>query len=617
MEQHGYSVVRPLGHGGQGRVYEVTDKQGTVCVLKQLMLSSEGDKETALREVRLLSSLRHPCIVPYLDSFLARSMPALETEDVVCLIMSRCEHDLRHECMLRRDAGVLFEEPRLIGWLTELCWGLQHLHARKFLHRDLKPQNVLMTAAGRVLLADFGVAGYLDHTQALKTSIVGTPAFMSPEMLEGRPYGCKTDQWALGCVLYETMALRAPFAGCESYAAIVVTVLQAPPMRAPPGYGPDLTHAVEALMARKPDDRPSSAELLGSALLGETFRELLASLAGSPRGQERAAPRRPSRSTPSQALSGGGGPESVASEYEADFEAESSCDEEEQEHAAGAAGAAGSSVQRMESDGSKERGEWEQLSVEAEAWLHPRVCDPLELQNKIRDALRSTLKSDERVDRALEFLRVRRSLFEATDADELILQIEVGDLLGDEGLHALPLLEQYVALELRKEPRVVERIADTSYTLHREWRHLRDPIGGFGDPDSLNRALRRYGRVSGALEASHGVSGDSEGSSPRRSSRSADPRAQTDWSVPLVSVDAAGVDSRSSSTDVHEMSLSVYPSCTDVHQGGLVDEEVVASYAKAEYTLDQELQSGMIKDLAGISHSSSQLSWDRDTQASP
>merc|ERR1740129_1932442 len=230
----------------------------------QLPWMGEQDKEAGMREVQLLSSLRHPCIVPYLESFLARSTPSVPSEDLLCLVMSRCERDLRQECLGRRErGGTRFEEPRILSWLAQLCWGLQHLHARRFLHRDLKPQNVLLTQGGRVQLADFGVAGHLEHSQDFRRSIVGTPAFMSPEMLEGRPYGLKTDIWALGCVLFEIMALEAPFQRLDNYAAIVTAVLQSGPLRAPPGYSQDLSGTLEALLARSADARPSSAELLG------------------------------------------------------------------------------------------------------------------------------------------------------------------------------------------------------------------------------------------------------------------------------------------------------------------------------------------------------------------
>ena len=293
MEEHGYSVMRVLGQGGgcNSRVYEVKDREGQLRVVKQLPWVADTDRENALREVRLLSSMRHPCIVPYLESFLVRSTPSLPSEDILCLVMSRCDRDLRQECLRVRLEWELngcrdsfgrahIAEIQILSWLAQLTWGLQHLHSRKFLHRDLKPQNVLLAQNGkRVMLADFGVAGQVEHTEDLRRSIVGTPAFMSPEMLEGRPYNSKTDQWALGCVLFEMMALEPPFAGrCDSYAAVVSAVLHAPPVQAPRGYSPELSVTLEGLLARKPHNRPSNRELLRSDLLRDPFHDFLQSL---------------------------------------------------------------------------------------------------------------------------------------------------------------------------------------------------------------------------------------------------------------------------------------------------------------------------------------------------
>ncbi|CAK9083937.1 unnamed protein product [Durusdinium trenchii] len=288
---------------------EVKDPSGQLRVVKQLPWLGESDRENALREVRLLSSMRHPCIVPYFESFLVRSTPSLPSEDLLCLVMSRCDRDLRQECLRVRlewelqtsDAAAAsasratgssttgsstmlskphIPETQVLSWLAQLAWGLQHLHSRKFLHRDLKPQNVLLAQQGkRVMLADFGVAGQVEHTEDLRRSIVGTPAFMSPEMLEGRPYNSKTDQWALGCVLFEMMALEPPFAGrCDSYAAVVSAVLHAPPVEAPDGYSEPLSSALQKLLARKPHHRPSNRELLRSQVLRDPFHDFLQSL---------------------------------------------------------------------------------------------------------------------------------------------------------------------------------------------------------------------------------------------------------------------------------------------------------------------------------------------------
>jgi len=431
MEERGYTVLRCVGQGAQGRVYEVQDKCGKQYVLKQLPWVGEGDKEKAQQEVRVLASLRHPCIVPYVDSFLARSIACMPSEDVLCLVMARCEHDLRKECLQRSEKGDRLSEDLVLSWLTQLCWGLQHLHARRFLHRDLKPQNVLVAKTGRMLLADFGVVGHLEHTEDFKDTIVGTPSFMSPEMLMGRPYGCKTDQWALGCILYEIMALEPPFAKCGSYAAIMQAVLNAQCHSAPPGYSQDLSSTVEALMAKQPESRPSSAELLGGSLLNASFQALLHTVSEEIR---------------EATLSPTGG-DNDASSYASDFESYSGSE-------TGSLPAIPEGVARTDDifeppPGSVGMDEWRHCRAEAQTLLRPRstIMDPLEEARKARRLLRRNLGSTDQVDKALGFLRERRPIGETDDVDELVLQIEVMDMLGDCGLHALPLLERCLAME--------------------------------------------------------------------------------------------------------------------------------------------------------------------------
>jgi NIMA (never in mitosis gene a)-related kinase len=95
--------------------------------------------------------------------------------------------------------------------------GLKHVHDRKILHRDIKCQNVFLTKQNIIKMGDFGIARVLRHTVDVAKSMVGTPYYLSPEIIEGRPYSFKSDIWSLGVMLYELCALRPPFEGSSMH----------------------------------------------------------------------------------------------------------------------------------------------------------------------------------------------------------------------------------------------------------------------------------------------------------------------------------------------------------------------------------------------------------------
>ncbi len=98
-----------------------------------------------------------------------------------------------------------------MNWFTQVCLAVKHCHDRKILHRDLKSQNIFMMKNGLIKLGDFGIARILDHTKANARTMVGTPYYISPEIVLGKPYSFKTDIWSLGVILYEISTLEMPF----------------------------------------------------------------------------------------------------------------------------------------------------------------------------------------------------------------------------------------------------------------------------------------------------------------------------------------------------------------------------------------------------------------------
>ncbi len=91
-----------------------------------------------------------------------------------------------------------FSENQILDWFTQLCLSIKHCHDRKIIHRDLKCQNIFLTKNNTIKLGDFGIAKVLSHTREKLQTIVGTPYYLSPEIIENRPYSFKSDIWSLG-----------------------------------------------------------------------------------------------------------------------------------------------------------------------------------------------------------------------------------------------------------------------------------------------------------------------------------------------------------------------------------------------------------------------------------
>ena len=98
--------------------------------------------------------------------------------------------------------GRLLPEQKVWSYFIQMCLGMEYLHQKKILHRDIKSMNVFLSKEDRLRIGDLGVAKVLSHTAAFAKTIVGTPYYLSPELCEEKPYNVKSDVWALGCVLY-------------------------------------------------------------------------------------------------------------------------------------------------------------------------------------------------------------------------------------------------------------------------------------------------------------------------------------------------------------------------------------------------------------------------------
>jgi len=206
--QHRYIIVGKIGSGSYGDVYEAEDTDtGKVVALKKMRLPEDqqvGVPCTVIREVSLLKTIsRHRNVVSLLD--------VIQETGKLYLIMEYVEQDLSN--YLHRVSKPL--SPALIkSFMYQLLSGIAHCHCHRVMHRDLKPQNILIDKTGVVKLADFGLARSFGLPLRQLTHEVVTLWYRAPEILLGAPrYSLAIDVWALGCIFAELVTRRPLFPG--------------------------------------------------------------------------------------------------------------------------------------------------------------------------------------------------------------------------------------------------------------------------------------------------------------------------------------------------------------------------------------------------------------------
>ena len=215
-----YERVRVLGRGAHGTAVLLRHRSSSDAVVsKELDLSrlTPHDLQAIENEVRILSSLSHENIIAYYASF------PLADEPLLCVIMEYAEGgNLADVIAAHGRRSEPFPHHLVLRWFAQLASALRHLHDNRVLHRDLKAQNVFLTLDQRVKLGDFGVSRQMSTATATLHTVVGTPVYMSPEVMRSESYGEPADMWALGVILYELIALRRPFDGVHLAALILL-----------------------------------------------------------------------------------------------------------------------------------------------------------------------------------------------------------------------------------------------------------------------------------------------------------------------------------------------------------------------------------------------------------
>jgi serine/threonine-protein kinase len=235
------------------------DRDVAIKVLPVHLAHTPAARERFLREARMAAGLSHPHIVPI--------HRVSETGGFVFFVMSYVEGETLGERLRTRGPLPPADASRI---LREVAWALAYAHGRGIVHRDVKPDNILLEAStGRALVTDFGIAhGGDDPGVADPAKVMGTSHFMSPEQAAGDPIDGRSDIYALGVVGYLTVSGRLPFEAPNVPALLLRQATEEPPsvMRAAPGLPPALGVAIDRCLARDPAGRFAHGESLAEAL---------------------------------------------------------------------------------------------------------------------------------------------------------------------------------------------------------------------------------------------------------------------------------------------------------------------------------------------------------------
>uniref|UniRef100_A0A7N6FGT7 non-specific serine/threonine protein kinase n=1 Tax=Anabas testudineus TaxID=64144 RepID=A0A7N6FGT7_ANATE len=247
-----FDVLEKLGEGSYGCVFKANYKEtGEIVAIKQVPV--ESDLQEIIKEISIMQQCNSPHVVRYYGSYFKNSD--------LWIVMEYCGAGSVSDIIRIRNKTLTEEEIATI--LQSTLKGLEYLHFMRKIHRDIKAGNILLNTEGQAKLADFGVAGQLTDTMAKRNTVIGTPFWMAPEVIQEIGYNCVADIWSLGITGIEMAEGKPPYADIHPMRAIFMIPTNPPPtFRNPDLWSPAFQDFVSQCLVKNPENRATATQLL-------------------------------------------------------------------------------------------------------------------------------------------------------------------------------------------------------------------------------------------------------------------------------------------------------------------------------------------------------------------
>ena len=203
-----YNILDEIGEGGFGKTFKVINKKNNeIYVIKKIPIK-DNDLEKIIKEAEILSKIHNENIVKYFDSFIDNKY--------FYIVMEYCQGlDLKKYInKYKKVKGNEKINPNIIyKFIIDICKGLKEIHKKNVIHKDIKPENLLITENNKIKICGFGISALLDHNNKYTNTTIGTYNYCAPEILDNKPYNNAIDIWSLGCVIYELCTKKLCFEG--------------------------------------------------------------------------------------------------------------------------------------------------------------------------------------------------------------------------------------------------------------------------------------------------------------------------------------------------------------------------------------------------------------------